>query len=129
VIVLDGAGVVDYLAGREYGPWIEAQLIADGDVHVPHLLDIEVANALRGLVAGDRLSQRDARRALDDFADLELARYPHTPFLERVWQLRTHVTAYDAMYVALAEVLDATLVTTDARLARSHGHRARIVSP
>ena len=67
-----------------------------------------------------------AAKALADLADLSLYRYPHIRLLSRVWDLRHNLTAYDASYVALAEALDATLLTRDARLARSVGHEARI---
>lgn len=58
--------------------------------------------------------------------DLPLTRYPHAPFVGRAWALRENITAYDAAYVALAEALDAPLLTTDGRLARSTGHNARM---
>ncbi len=67
-----------------------------------------------------------ARQALADLADLAVTRYPHPPFVPRIWELRHHVTAYDVAYVALAEVLDAPLLTGDARLAGAPGHAAAI---
>jgi predicted nucleic acid-binding protein len=129
VIVLDSSAAVDYFVGRVDGEWVQRRLLEDPDLHGPHLLDVEVAHALRSLVSRAELRSSDARRALDDLAELDVRRYPHTLLLDRVWQLRRHVTAFDATYVALAEALDATLVTTDQRLARTHGHRARIVVP
>lgn len=71
---------------------------------------------------------RRADEALFDFDELELIRYPATPLLARIWTLRTRLTPYDASYVVLSEVLGVPLVTTDLRLARSHGHRAEILS-
>jgi predicted nucleic acid-binding protein len=129
VIVLDCAAIVDYLLGLEYETWVEQQLVVEFEAHVPYVLDIELAHALRGLNRVGKVSGRRAETAFSDFAELALRRYPHLPFLDRIWQLRTHITAYDAAYVALAEALDAKLVTTDLRLARTHGHRARIVAP
>ena len=129
MIVLDGSAAVDYLASREPREWVGEHVRRDPDVHAPHLLDVEVASGLRKLVANRELSAGAVAAALEDLADLDVARYSHVELLDRIWQLRAHVTPYDAAYVALAEVLDATLVTTDGRLARSHGHRARIVSP
>jgi predicted nucleic acid-binding protein len=129
VIVLDSSAAIEYVALRGHGDWVESQIRDDSDVHAPHLLDVEVASGLRGLVLRGDLAPATARVALDDFVDLDIARYPHVDFLERIWDLRKHISAYDAAYVSLAEVLDATLVTTDRRLGRSHGHRARIVSP
>lgn len=129
MIVLDSSAAVEYLALRDLGGWVDDRIQEDPDVHTPHLFDVEVANGLRGLVHRGELRASDARAALGDLVDLDLARYPHVDLLERIWELRTHVTSYDAAYVALAEVLDATLVTTDGRLARTHGHRARVVTP
>lgn len=129
MIVLDSSAAIEYVALRGHGGWVESQIRDDSDVHAPHLLDVEVASGLRGLVLRGDLAPATARVALDDFVDLDIARYPHVDFLDRIWDLRKHISAYDAAYVSLAEVLDATLVTTDRRLGRSHGHRARIVSP
>lgn len=129
MIVLDSSAAVDYLASREPREWVDEHVQRDPDVHAPHLLDVEVASGLRRLVMNRELSARAAAAALEDLGDLDVARYAHLELLDRIWELRAHVTPYDAVYVALAEVLDATLVTTDGRLARAHGHRARIVSP
>ncbi|MFN2387539.1 MAG: type II toxin-antitoxin system VapC family toxin [Thermoanaerobaculia bacterium] len=95
-------------------------------LHAPHLLDLEVAQVLRRYLGQGDLSEQRAAESLRDFLDLSVARYPHEPFLPRIWQLRANLTAYDAAYVALAEALDAPLVTRDARLARAAGHEARI---
>jgi predicted nucleic acid-binding protein len=129
VIVLDGSATIELLVDRDHGDWVADQLGDDPDIRVPHLLDMEVASGLRSLLARGEVSETGARRALDDYADLDVARYTHLPFLGRVWQLRAHITPYDAIYVALAELLQAPLVTTDTRLARAHGHRAQIVAP
>ena len=129
MIVLDSSAVVEYLAVRANGPWVEGVIDDDPDVHSPHLLDVEVASALRSLVSRGELRQSDARRALADLVELDIARYPHIDLADRIWDLRSHVSPYDATYVALAEALGADLVTTDGRLARAHGHRARIVCP
>jgi predicted nucleic acid-binding protein len=94
--------------------------------HSPSLVDLEVASVLRRLV---RLGVVDARRggeAIVDLADFALVRFPHTPLLGRIWELRDRLTAYDAAYVALAEELNAPLLTLDTRLARAGGHRAKI---
>lgn len=129
MIVVDCSAVVDYLLERRHGPWVEERLRDDGDVHGPHLLDVEVVNVLRNLELRGFLPTADALRALDDYVEFDVARYSHLPLLGRIWALRAHVTAYDAAYIALSELLDAPLVTTDARLARTHGHRAQIVAP
>lgn len=76
--------------------------------------------------ASRTLSCSRAEQAIAEFSNLDMARYPHDALLPRVWELRKNVTAYDAAYLALAEALDAPLLTTDEKLARSTGHRARV---
>ncbi len=74
------------------------------------------------------MSHERGAEALEDLASARISKYPHTPLVARIWELRGNLTAYDAAYVALAEVLDAPLVTTDGRLAQAPGHRARVES-
>ena len=127
MIVLDASVMVDLLTMEApETAHIRARLLSEPRVHVPHLVDAEVTNALRGLVLRDRLAAARARRAIRRFAVLPLTRWPQTPLLSRVLALRDHLSAYDAIYVALAEGLGATLLTRDARLAKAGGHRARI---
>lgn len=125
-MVVDASAIVKALGIEHPDVALEERLIAAGDLHAPHLVDLEVANALRGLERGGRISPHGAFRALARFFDLEIIRYPHVDFLKRIWTLTGQLTSYDAAYVALAEVLDMPLVTTDARLARSSGHSATI---
>jgi predicted nucleic acid-binding protein len=87
---------------------------------------VEVTQALRRLVRTGDVSAERAAEAIVDLADLDLYRHPPLGLLPRAWKLRENVTAYDAMYVALAEALDAPIVTCDMRLANAPGHRARI---
>jgi predicted nucleic acid-binding protein len=102
----------------------EARSALSGDeLFAPALLDVEVAAALRGRVLGGKLSAAVAEGALRDLADLPIRRFDAVPLLGRVWQLRHNLTAYDATYVALAEVFHAELVTADECLARSSGPR------
>jgi predicted nucleic acid-binding protein len=127
VIVLDASVMVDLLTKEApETAHIRARLARELEVHVPHLVDVEVAHALRGLVLRDRLAAARARRAIRRFAILPLVRWSQTPLLSRVFALHDQLTAYDATYVALAEGLGATLLTRDARMARAAGHRARI---
>ncbi|MEO5534573.1 MAG: type II toxin-antitoxin system VapC family toxin [Pseudolysinimonas sp.] len=87
---------------------------------VPHLLDVEVASALRRLVRGAAVAPDDARSALVRLATLPgIVRHPHTSLIGRAWELRDNFSAYDAVYVALAERLKIPLVTLDGRLARA----------
>lgn len=95
-------------------------------LHAPHLLDVEVAQVIRRHAANREIDAERGRMALADLADFPLRRYPHDFLLPRVWELRNNLTAYDAIYVALAEVLDAPLLTHDKRLATAPGHHARI---
>jgi predicted nucleic acid-binding protein len=122
VIVVDASGAVSALLNA--GP--ARQALGDEQIHVPHLIDAEVANALRRGVAGRRLAAEAAWRALDRWRLLGMTRYPIVGLLDRVWQLRDTVSAYDASYVALAELLSCPLLTADARLARAPGTRCPI---
>jgi predicted nucleic acid-binding protein len=85
-----------------------------------------VAQVLRRCRLAGELSDSRAEEAFDYLEAISLQRYPHDVLLPRIWELRHRATAYDAAYLALAEALDATLLTRDRRLAASRGHRARI---
>jgi predicted nucleic acid-binding protein len=89
------------------------------DVHVPALCDVEVASALRRLWKSKALSERRRNEALSDYVDLSLSRHGHLALLPRVLELGANFSAYDGVYVALAEALGAVLVTTDGRLRRA----------
>ena len=103
------------------------RLFAEGEtLHAPHLLDVEVAQVLRRYSLAGVFDVQRGVQALEDLADFPIARYPHQPFLARMWEMRHNVTAYDAAYLALAETLAAPLVTRDAKLASAAGHQARI---
>jgi predicted nucleic acid-binding protein len=127
VIVIDASAMLEFLLQTPLGSQVEARLFRDRDeFHAPHLLDVEVAQALRRLArTGDVRSDR-AEGALADFVDFDLRRHSHIDLLGRAWELRDNLTAYDAMYVALAEALDAPLVTCDGPLGATPGHAARI---
>jgi predicted nucleic acid-binding protein len=129
LIVLDAGAAVAYLAVEPAGQWVEEQIHFARVARAPHLIDFEIASALRGLVRRHRLTQRRAVQALLDLNELRLIRYPARDLLDRIWVLRETLTAYDASYVALAELLRIPLVTTDERLARSGGHNAEILTP
>jgi predicted nucleic acid-binding protein len=130
VIVLDASAALELLLRTALAAKIEQRIFAAGTtLHAPHLVDIEVAQVLRRYHLQRALSVRRARQALDDFAALPISRYPHDVLLPRVWALRNNFSAYDAVYVALTEGLDAVLLTCDRRLANAHGHRARIELP
>jgi len=94
-------------------------MLADLDVHLPHLASIEVASIVRGVVLGGQIDPSQGEQVLTNLAALAAVRHAHEPYLQRVWELRHNVSAYDAVYVVLADALDAPLVTCDARLARA----------
>jgi predicted nucleic acid-binding protein len=127
LIVLDASALVELLLGTDSGRLI-AERIADPGLglHVPHLADVEVAQALRRFVRNGELNVTSGRSALQDLRALDLERHPHEPLLDRVWALRDRLTAYDAVYLALAEALDTVLLTCDARLARAPGMGRRV---
>ncbi len=106
---------------------VEARLFGPGEtLHAPHLVDVEVAQVLRRYAIAGEADAGRCRTALDDLAGLPLTRYAHDFLLPRVWELRDNLSAYDAVYVALAEALDAPLLTRDRRLTNAPGHRARV---
>ncbi len=126
MIVLDASAIIELLLGTALGRVVAARITDPAQsLHVPHLADLEVAQALRRYVRERELDAAAAAIALDDLRDLDLQRHAHEPLLARVWELRNNFTAYDAVYVALAEVLDGRLVTCDARLARAPGLAGR----
>lgn len=130
MIVVDASAVVDYLLDKgERGEWVRSEVVRADVLHAPHLLDYETASATRRKVLGRQISAARGARALGDLGSLRMRRYPAQSFIERVWALRHTVSARDAFYVALAEALACPLVTTDGRLARSHGHDAVVRSP
>lgn len=93
--------------------------VPEVDLHVPALCDVEVVSGLRRALSERKLSETRAAEALDDYADMPLTRHGHRSLLRRILELRANFSAYDATYVALAERLDADILTADGRLARS----------
>jgi predicted nucleic acid-binding protein len=127
MIILDASAVVDLLVepAAQTGA-LRARLRTASLVHAPHLMDAEVTNALRRQVLRGRIDQLTARRAIRRLAVLRVKLRPHQPLLGRAFALRDQLSTYDAIYVAMAEATGATLVTRDARLASTTGHRARV---
>jgi predicted nucleic acid-binding protein len=125
VLVVDSSAVLGALIAHDR-PGLSERLAEDGDLHAPHLIDIEVLHALRRLNALDRLTDDRAADARTDFRELALIRYPHFELSDRIWQLRHNLTAYDAAFVALAEALEVPLVTCDRALTTAPGHSARV---
>lgn len=126
MIVVDASTVVSALldGGRDGDDAREAML-AD-EAHAPHLLDVEVLSTIRRTVLGGRLSAPAAQDAIGSARELPVLRHGHDLLLDRALELRDSVSAYDGVYVALAEILGATLVTGDRRLSRSPGVRCPV---
>jgi predicted nucleic acid-binding protein len=127
VIVVDASVVVEVILRMPAAAALQRRLFEPGlTLYAPHLLDIEVAQAVRRGAANRYIDPERGREALADLADFPLHRYPHLFLLQQVWDLRNNLSAYDAVYVALAKLLDAPLLTRDRRLANAAGHHTRI---
>ena len=128
MIVLDASAVLDLLLNLPPRAECVRRRVAEEapDLHAPHLIDAEVAQVLRRFVLRGELAPAAAAAALDDLSGLPIARYPHAPFLGRALELRDNATVYDALYLVLAEVLSAPLLTSDSALSGVPGHRARV---
>lgn len=127
MIVLDASAAVEWLLRTPAGSRVAHRILAsEEEMHAPHLLKLEVAQVLRRADVIRLMTAARALEVVEDLLDLSVVHYPHEPLLRRVWELRHNLTAYDAVYVALAEDLGAPLVTCDARMAAASGHRADI---
>lgn len=127
MIVVDASALLEVLLRTPMAAAVETWLFDPlHTLHAPHLLDVEVAQVIRRYAVAGEIDADRGRVALTDLADFPLRRYPHDFLLPRVWELRNNLTAYDAVYVALAEVLDARLLTRDRRLAAASGHHAKV---
>jgi predicted nucleic acid-binding protein len=128
VIVLDASALVDLLLGIEpQASALRERVLAPGEsLHSPALIDAEVVHAIRRRLSRNVLTAVRAREALDDLLDLRLTRYPLPPLVDRMWELRENLSAYDAAYISLGEALAAPVVTCDRKLEEAAGHRARV---
>ena len=124
MIVVDASAMVEALVGMDADPQLLDLL--SGQVAAPHLLDVEVLSALRGLELGSKLTPAVADGAGADYFAFDITRQEITPLADRVWALRHQFTSYDGAYLALAEALDAPLVTCDAKLDTT-GHHATVL--
>lgn len=127
MIVLDASAVVDWLLRTPAGQRIEERIYGRREtLHSVHLLDVEFAQVLRRMARDRMLTSRRAEEAVEDLAALRIVRYAPVLLLPRIWRLRHNLSAYDAAYVALAEKLQAPLITRDRRIAAAPGHAASV---
>lgn len=120
MIVSDASAVCELLLRRPDAPRVTDVLLADGvSVHAPDLMGIEVLHVIRRMTINGAITSARADEIRHDLADLPIHVYPARPLLDRAWALRDNLTVYDALYVALAEALEATLLTADHALARA----------
>ena len=120
--VLDASVVVELVLGTRIGARIRERLHDPRiSLHGPELLDLEVLNVLRRYVRAGTVAADRAEAAVRRLDELDLQRHRHGPMLPRIWSWRANLTAYDAAYVALAEVVDCPVLTTDARLSKAPG--------
>jgi len=126
MLVVDASCLYDVLVGKPDAEPIRQRLLVDGDLAAPHIVDAEVLSVIRRDFLLGQLDLTAATQAVEDLRDWPGERFGHRALLERAWELRRNVRGWDALYVALAEALDAPLITTDERLARATGPRCAI---
>jgi predicted nucleic acid-binding protein len=122
LIVVDASCLYEVVTNTDRGHAIGQRLL-DADLVAPHVIDVEVLGTLRRNEALGLLDSTEARQAVEDLQDWPGTRFDHRPFIARAWELRQNVRTWDALYVALAEALDAPLLTSDERLSRASGPR------
>ncbi len=126
MIVVDASVLVEFLLGRRQALEAVARELSgalDEALHAPELIEPEALNALRRLLRNSEITPSQADQAVSELDEVRLIRYPHAPLRSRVWQLRGNLSAYDAVYLALAEILDGSvLITSDSGLAANAAH-------
>jgi predicted nucleic acid-binding protein len=126
MLVVDASCLYEVVTGTALAHEVGERMSEDADLAAPHVVDVEVLSVIRRDHLTGRLDQTAADLAVEDLRDWPGERFGHRGLLERAWDLRQNVRGWDAVYVALAEALDATLLTTDGRLGRVTGLRCRI---
>ncbi len=121
MLVVDASCLLEVLIGGSGAEEIRRRLASDDDHAAPHIVDVEVFGVVRREHLCGHLDRTEARQAIENLEAWPGERFGHRPLLSRAWQLRDNVRGWDAMYVALAEALDAVLLTTDRRLAAATG--------
>ncbi|MBA3301377.1 MAG: PIN domain-containing protein [Thermoleophilaceae bacterium] len=126
MIVLDASAATGHLLDLEPQAQAIERRLSGGALHVPHVFDVEVVQAVRRQARRGLVSDAKALDALGGLSDLPLTRYPHLPLVRRMWELRENVSPADAAYLALAEALELPLVTLDTKLEGVPGIQARV---
>ncbi|HVM53572.1 MAG TPA: type II toxin-antitoxin system VapC family toxin [Acidimicrobiales bacterium] len=126
MLIVDASSLYEVVADTARADDVRARLALDADHAAPSVVDVEVISVIRRDHLAGRLDVTAATQAVQDLRDWPGERFAHRPLLDRVWQLRQSVRTWDAFYVALAEVMQATLITSDSRLARAAGPRCTI---
>lgn len=126
MLIVDASCLYDVLVGKPEAERIRTRLAADADQAAPHVIDVEVFSVIRRDFLLGKLDATAATQAVEDLRDWPGERFGHRALLERAWELRRNVRGWDAVYVALAESFQATLLTGDARLRRASGLRCAV---
>lgn len=127
MIVVDASALVESLLRLPAASRIDERMFAAGEtLHAPHFIDVEIAQVVRRFHAAGEIDAERGRNALAFLIEFPLRRYRHTALLPRMWELRNNLTAYDAAYIALAEALDAPLLTRDRKIAAAPGLSAKV---
>lgn len=125
MIVLDASAALKMVL-RHGGSEALAARVVGKDIHAPALIEVEVVSGLRRLQRQRRIAEDRAMIGLEWFLDLGIEKHHGPELTRRIFALRHSLSAYDAAYVAVAELIEAPLLTADGRLSRAHGHRARV---
>jgi predicted nucleic acid-binding protein len=122
LIVLDASALLELLTRSDRGLRVETRVMRTSEtLHAPALIDVEVTQVLRRYVASGQVPEHWAQMALQVVTAFPMTRYLHEPLMRRAWELKDNVTAYDGVYIALAEALRSPLVTCDSRLSKAPG--------
>lgn len=126
MLVVDTSAILHALIGKPRDERLARRLSEDGDLHAPHLIDVELLHALRGLLQGGKLGPERVQDVRTGLRELTIVRYPHSPLADRAWDLRHNLTVCDGVFIALSEALGAVLVTCDAAMASVPGSTAMV---
>jgi predicted nucleic acid-binding protein len=125
VIVLDASAALKMVLSHEGSEALVARVVGE-DIHAPALIEVEVVSGLRRLQRQRRIAEDRALIGLEWFLDLGIEKHHGPELTRRIFALRNSLSSYDAAYIAVAELIEAPLLTADGRLSRAHGHRARV---